>query len=208
MAEINISEIFYSIEGETSMVGKPSVFVRTAGCNLRCKWCDTVYARSKGQKRKLKWILDKVAQYKCSNIVLTGGEPLLQNNAIVLMEELVSKGYKVILETNGSKEITGIPEKVNIILDIKTPSSGEADEMDLLNIKKLKKKDELKFVIKDKHDFDWSCDVLDKYKTKAGEVLFSPVRGSISFERLAGWVMQEKPQSRIQSNLQRVFAIQ
>ncbi len=208
MKELNICEIFYSVEGETSLVGKPAVFIRLAGCNLNCKWCDTVYARKKGKKRKMTEILNNVIKYNCPIVVITGGEPLLQKESLNLMKELILKGYRVVLETNGSKEISSVSEKVKIVLDLKTPSSCETDKMDFLNIKRLKKTDELKFVVADKQDFDWSCAVLKEYKTKVKEILFSPVRGRLSFKRLASWVMQEMPGARIQTNIHKVFSLQ
>lgn len=206
MKELDISEIFYSVEGETSLVGKPAVFVRLAGCNLECRWCDT--ARRKGKKKKLSEVLAEVAEYTCPVVVITGGEPLLQKGSLNLMRELISRDYKVVLETNGSKEISQVPEKVKIILDIKTPSSGETEKMDFSNIKRLRKKDELKFVIADRRDFNWSCNVIREYRIKAEEVLFSPVRGRISFNRLAAWVMQGVPGVRVQPNIHKMFAIQ
>lgn len=206
MKDLNINEIFYSVEGETSLVGKPAVFVRLAGCNLKCRWCDTL--RKKGIKKNLSDVLDKVAEYNCPVVVITGGEPLLQKSALDLMRKLITRDYKVVLETNGSKEISPVPKEVKIILDIKTPSSGETEKMDFLNIKRLKKTDELKFVIADRQDFNWSCDIIREYRLKAEEVLFSPVRGRISFNRLAAWVMQGMPGGRVQLNIHKMFAIQ
>lgn len=208
MNELNIYKIFYSVEGETSLVGKPAVFVRLAGCNFKCSWCDTVSARRGGKKKKIQQILDEVAEYKCKSIVVTGGEPLMQKNSISLMKKMVDAGYDVILETNGSEEISCVPEKVKIILDIKTPSSGETEKMNFSNIAKLTKNDELKFVIANQNDFDWSRNILDKYKTKTKEILFSPVKGKVSFNRLADWVMRDMPQGRIQFNIQKVFSMQ
>jgi 7-carboxy-7-deazaguanine synthase len=208
MSSLNISEIFYSIQGETSMVGKPSVFIRLAGCNLECSWCDTLYSREKGKKKKIDWLLDRVAEYKCPNVVITGGEPMMQADVVKLIKKLTEKGYKVVLETNGSIDISGLPKEVKIVMDIKTPSSGEAEKMNFSNISKLNKSDEIKFVISNQQDFVWSCEVLKKHKTRASELLFSPVKGKVSFETISGWVKDTVPHARIQPNLQRMFSIQ
>jgi 7-carboxy-7-deazaguanine synthase len=206
MDEIEISEVFYSIQGETSLVGRPAVFVRLSGCNLNCLWCDTAYARGKGKKHKISRILSEVVKYKCPLVVITGGEPLLQMRVNELIGNLISRGHAVVLETNGSREISAVPEMVRIILDIKTPSSGESGSMDFSNIKKLKKKDEIKFVISDRKDFDWSLDILKEYGTDAGEILYSPVEPEM-FKELAKWVMADASAARVQANIHKVFSL-
>ncbi|MFH1414461.1 MAG: radical SAM protein [Elusimicrobiota bacterium] len=204
---IDISEIFYSVQGETSLAGRPAVFVRTAGCNLNCRWCDTVYSKEKKYDKAVDEIIDEVSAFGCPVVVLTGGEPLIQEESRELMEKLAGKGFYVVLETNGSVDIDKVPGEVKIILDVKTPSSGETGSIYSPNMKKLGKKDELKFVISDREDFDWSCGVLREYPSPAGEILFSPVKGKISFNQLADWVMDDAPGGRVQANLHKVFSM-
>lgn len=207
MSELEISEIFYSIQGETSLVGKPAVFIRLSNCNLNCRWCDTEYARGIGKKVRISRILSEIAKFRCPLVIITGGEPLLQTGIKNLMEELAVKNYQIVVETNGSEDISIIPPHVKIILDIKTPSSGETDRMDFTNIARLKETDELKFVIADRHDFDWSRNILNEYSTRTKEILFSPVKSRISLEELAEWVKTEIPTVRVQPNIHKVFAL-
>jgi len=207
MTELEVSEVFYSIQGETSMVGKPAVFIRFSGCNLNCSWCDTVYAREGGKKRKVSELLQEVKQYNCKLAVITGGEPLIQKNSVELMRGLVLKGFAVAVETNGSQDISVIPDGVKVIMDVKTPSSGESGKNDFSNIGKLKEKDEIKFVIKDRPDFDWSIEILQKNKCEAGEILFSPVTGKLSFNELAEWVKKDIPHARVQANIHKIYKI-
>ncbi len=205
MAELYLYEVFYSIQGETSFVGRPAVFVRLAGCNLKCKWCDTVYARNKKKKSKYSDIFTEIEKYSCSVVVITGGEPLVQKESLGFMNKLLVRGYDVFLETNGSVDISKVPGRVKVILDMKPPSSGEKDSMDFSNLKKLRKKDELKFVVADREDFEWSCRIVEKYKPRTDEVLFSPVTGRLSFQRLSKWVMADMPLGRVQTNLHKKY---
>lgn len=207
MAMIKLAEIFYSIQGETSSVGKPAVFIRLAGCNLKCSWCDTVYARQGGYDKNLAQILHVVKSYRCPLVIVTGGEPLIQKNTSLLLQKLVSGGFEVLLETNGSLTIKKLPEDVRVVLDIKTPSSGESGKMDLSNLKNLRSTDELKFVIANKNDFIWSRDMLKDRSVHIKEVLFSPLAGRIGFKRLAEWVMKEIPGARVQPNLHKKFSL-
>ncbi|MFW6172739.1 MAG: 7-carboxy-7-deazaguanine synthase QueE [Elusimicrobiota bacterium] len=206
MAGINISEVFYSIQGETSLVGKPCIFIRLAGCNLRCSWCDTEYAQSGGRQREVEQLIQEVKKFNCRVAVITGGEPLIQAGVYELMNRLIKEKFMVVLETNGSRDISRVPDKVKIILDIKTPSSGESDKMNLSNVEKLKKDGELKFVISDRNDFIWSKKILSQTDFK-GEVLISPVKDKISIETLCGWVKKELPDSRVQFNPHHVYKI-
>ncbi|MFC2061529.1 7-carboxy-7-deazaguanine synthase QueE [Elusimicrobiota bacterium] len=205
---LEIIEIFYSIQGETSSVGKPAVFVRLSGCNLNCSWCDTVYARSGGKKTGIDDIIYEIEKYKCPLVIITGGEPLLQSGAVDLIKTLSDKEYQVILETNGSVDISAVPDKVCIILDIKAPSSGETEKMILDNIGMLKDSDELKFVIKNREDFSWSLEILKKYDNSEHEILFSPVEGEMTFKELAQWVKEEMPAARVQTNIHKIFKIE
>ncbi len=205
--ELDICEIFYSIQGETSFVGRPAVFIRLAGCNLRCRWCDTVFARKSGKIKEISLILREICHYNCPLVVITGGEPLIQRNVYKLMKNLISEGYCVLFETNGSKDISSVPADVLIILDIKTPSSGETKKMNFSNMEKLKKIDEVKFVISDQNDFDWSLETLKKYPNDAAEILFSPAGGCISFEKLLEVVKKKIPSARVQANIHKIFEI-
>ncbi|MBN2406538.1 MAG: radical SAM protein [Elusimicrobia bacterium] len=207
MDELKLYDIFYSIQGETSLVGKPAVFVRLAGCNLNCSWCDTDYARRVRFSAGVPEVISRIEEFGCPLVVITGGEPLIQPAAVSLIEELLYRRYSLMIETNGSMDIAGLPQEVKIILDMKTPSSGETGKMDLRNLKMLRPKDELKFVISDMTDFFWSRDLVREHDPKAGEILFSPEENSISFEELGDLVKEYMPSARIQPNIHKIFAI-
>jgi 7-carboxy-7-deazaguanine synthase len=206
-ALIEVSEIFYSVEGETSLAGRPMVFVRLSGCNLECTWCDTVYSRGSGRHLTIESIIKKIRSYNCSLVCITGGEPMLQPGTPELAARLSGEGFSVLLETNGTVGVKGLDRRVKVIMDVKPPSSGESHSMVPENIKMLEEKDEIKFPVASRKDFDWSIGILRQFKPLAGEILFSPVRGRVSFERLAGWVKADFPQARIQSNLHKEFSI-
>ena len=156
---LNITEIFHSLQGEAREVGIPTVFVRLTGCPLRCNYCDTAYAFKGNNPLSIKHILDEVAQYKTQYVCVTGGEPMAQSNCLKLLDVLVSAGYKVSMETSGSIDITPVNSKVSIVMDIKTPSSTEEHQNRYENLPILEKKDQLKFVIASRSDFDWCTDL-------------------------------------------------
>ncbi len=206
---VKISEIFYSLQGETSMAGKPAVFVRFSGCNLQCSWCDTKYASEGGGKEySVDKLMQTVKKYGCPFVVVTGGEPLIQREGcILLLESLVREGFRVQLETNGSLDISGLNPRLSIIMDMKPPSSGESGRIKRKNLEALKEKDELKFVISSREDYEWALRILKEENISAGEFLFSPARDNLSFKELGGWIKESLPEARVQANLHRVFGI-
>lgn len=188
---MKINEIFYSIQGEGKWTGLPNIFIRTAGCNLRCKYCDTEYAYKEGNNKTIKEILDEITKYQCKKICLTGGEPLIQEDSIKLIKRLLKQNYSICLETNGSKDIKPLKKKKNLLisLDIKCPSSKMEKKMLFENIKFLENKDQLKFVIKDKKDYDYAKNILKKYSTKC-DIFFQPVWGTKP-EKIADWILKD-----------------
>ncbi len=197
---VKINEIFYSIQGESSNAGRPCVFVRLSGCDLRCVYCDTQYAYDEGQKMTLADIMEKVSSYNCNLIEITGGEPLLQKNVLPFMTRLCDAGYEVLLETGGHHDISGVDRRVRRIMDIKCPSSGESAKNRWENIDHLKQTDEVKFVIGGREDYQWALNVISKYKlNNICPVLFSPVYGKMNLRQLAEWILQDSlPNVRMQ----------
>jgi 7-carboxy-7-deazaguanine synthase len=199
----NISEIFYSIQGEGTRAGLPCVFVRFQRCKLRCRWCDTPYAlkfKGEGISLSAKEIIEKIEKFHCNLIQITGGEPLHQENTIPFMKELCNLKYSVMLETGGSEDISEIDKRVVKIMDLKCPGSKMLKFNNYENIKYLNKKDEIKFVIADKNDFDWAVDTVNKYRLteKVSAVLFSPVFQSLKPEKLAAWILKSNLPLRLQ----------
>ncbi len=201
---LNINEIFYSLQGEALEVGLPSVFIRLTGCPLRCSYCDTEYAFKGNNLIAINDIVAEVEKYNTKYVCVTGGEPLAQKNCSILLDILISKDYKVSLETSGSIDIDNVDDRVSIVMDIKTPSSGESKQNKYINIAKLQANDQLKFVIGSKSDFDWSVDILKKYPTKA-EKLFSPVFGDVEPDQLANWILEGQLRVRMQLQLHKLL---
>ena len=199
---IKINEIFYSIQGESSHAGRPCVFVRFSGCNLQCSYCDTGYAREEGKSFPLHQVLEKVVSYGCSLVEITGGEPLLQPEAPVLIEQLLDQGYEVLVETNGTRDIGEIDSRACRILDLKCPGSGQSESVRWENLKKLSPKDEVKFVILNRDDYEWAGSVVQEYGL-AGcvQVLFSPVCGKLSPSALSEWILEDRLPVRLQLQL-------
>lgn len=203
---IKINEIFYSIQGETTYAGLPTVFVRTTGCNLRCTYCDTTYSYFEGKFLESKDILEKIKSYKTKFVCITGGEPLLQKEILPLMQQLCDRGYHVSLETSGSKSIEFVDHRVKSILDVKTPDSGAADSFFMDNLKFANTLTEFKFVICSEKDFEWSeqfCrqhDLFEKYT-----VLYSPSHGKISERWLAEKILERNSVSRLQLQLHKII---
>jgi 7-carboxy-7-deazaguanine synthase len=202
--ELNINEIFYSLQGEAREVGLPTIFIRLTGCPLRCTYCDTEYAFKGNNLLSINDIIAKIKQYKTKLVCVTGGEPLAQINCHILLDRLVKENYQISLETSGSIDITEVNPSVSIVMDIKTPDSTEADKNRYENIEKLQVKDQLKFVIGSKPDFDWSVNILDKYPTQAG-VLFSPVFNLITPTQLADWILEQQLNVRLQLQLHKIL---
>ena len=188
---IKVNEIYYSIQGESTYAGLPCVFVRLTGCNLRCKYCDTQYAFNEGKNLTLMEIQEKVAQYDCNLIEITGGEPLLQSQVVDLAKIFVDQGKTVLVETNGTQDIDVLFDPMIRIMDIKCPGSAESDKTDWNNIERLRVNDNVKFVICHREDFDWAVSVVKNYNLlNRAVVLFSPAYGLLNPEILAGWMLK------------------
>jgi len=200
---ITVNEIFYSVQGESSYAGRPCVFVRLTACDLRCSWCDTPYAFHEGAKRPLSSVLDAVDEYGCGLVEVTGGEPLLQEDVYPLMQGLLARGKTVLLETGGHRNTTRVPDQVVTILDVKCPGSGEAEHMDWTNLDRLRAHDEVKFVVKDRADYDYARDVIARYNlsTRAAAIHLSPVHGVLDPRTLSEWVLADSLPVRVQLQL-------
>ncbi len=197
---LTVYEIYQSVQGESTHVGRPCVFVRLAACDLRCSWCDTPYAFTGGRKMSVDDVLADAAKFSARLIELTGGEPLLQKDAIVLMERLIAAGWEVLLETGGHLPIDDVPDDVVAIVDVKCPGSGEAGKMHWPNLEQLSPHDEVKFVIKDRADFDYAVDVIRRHDlpARAAAVLLSPVHGVLPPATLTEWLLESGVDARLQ----------
>ena len=201
---LNITEIFYSLQGEAKEVGIPTVFVRLTGCPLRCNYCDTAYAFKGNNPLSIQHILDEIAQYNTQYVCVTGGEPMAQSNCLKLLDALIDNDYKVSMETSGSIDIAPVNSKVSIVMDIKTPSSTEEHQNRYENLSILKNKDQLKFVIASRSDFDWCTEILENHEVES-EVLFSPVYESLKPVELANWILEKKLNVRLQVQLHKIL---
>lgn len=199
---INIIEIFRSVQGETSLSGLPTTFIRLAACNLRCTWCDTSYSFGRGNPTPMSQIIDQIEEFGCGYVCVTGGEPLLQKNVHSLMTALSDKEYKVSLETGGSLTIVDVDPRVKIILDIKCPGSGMHHKNEWNNLSLLKTQDEIKFVLLDRADYEWAINICHEYRLFESKfhVLFSPVHGKLNSRMLVEWILEDKINVRL--NLQ------
>ena len=197
---LTINEIFYSVQGESSYAGQPCVFVRLTACDLRCSWCDTEYAFYEGRKQALDDVFDAVASYDCPLVEVTGGEPLLQEDVYPLMQGLLDRGKKVLLETGGHRDTSRVPGEVVTILDVKCPGSGESGRNDWSNLERLRPHDEVKFVIKDRADYDWAREVLERHGLgqRAAAIHLSPVHGVLDPKTLSEWVLADRLPVRVQ----------
>jgi 7-carboxy-7-deazaguanine synthase len=204
---LRITEIFHSLQGETTTVGLPTVFVRLTGCPLRCGYCDTAYAFEGGEKMTIQDILDTVADYKTDYITVTGGEPLAQPQCIELLQQLCDLGYRVSLETSGAMPVKEVDPRVIKIVDLKTPGSGEVSRNLYENINYLQPEDEVKFVICNRQDYDWSCMQIDQLRLRdtGSEILFSPSQGELSPALLAQWILEDKLRVRMQLQTHKVI---
>lgn len=205
-AQLRISEIFYSLQGETSRVGLPTVFVRLTGCPLRCTYCDTAYAFSGGHTMTLQAILAEVDRYHARYVTVTGGEPLAQKNCLPLLRALCDAGYQVSLETGGALDVSGVDARVMKVVDIKTPASGEVEKNLWSNLAALHAHDEIKFVLCDEADYTWAKQVLHE-RDLAGKcpVLFSPAQGQLSPTELADWILRDNLPVRLQVQLHKLL---
>ncbi len=202
MAQCRITEIFYSLQGESRTVGLPTVFVRLTGCPLRCGYCDTEYAFYGGEKMEIDDIVAQVAAYKPRYVCVTGGEPLAQRNCLPLLAALCDLGVEVSLETSGAMDISEVDPRVVRVMDLKTPGSGEEKRNRYDNIALLEQNDQLKFVICSREDYDWACDKLSQYQLNDRcEVLFSPIHGELKPGDLADWIVEDNLPVRMQLQL-------
>lgn len=195
-----VSETFRSIQGEGKLTGVPSFFVRLSGCNLRCRWCDTPYAFHEGRKLSVDEVVAQVLAFDCPVVEITGGEPLLQADVVPLMERLLALGKTVMVETGGHRPIGGLPADVIRIMDVKCPGSGEADRNDPGNLALLTTRDQVKFVIADRADYEFARDLAmrERLAERCGAVLFSPVHGELPPRQLAEWILQDRLPVRLQ----------
>jgi len=199
---LKITEIFYSLQGESNTVGLPTVFIRLTGCPLRCSYCDTAYAFSGGEKQTIASIIDQVDGFNAKYITVTGGEPLAQPNSHELMKQLLDKGYIVSLETSGAIDVSLVDDRAVKVMDLKTPASDEMDKNLYQNIEYLSKKDQVKFVIADEKDYEWSKSIMQQYDlANRCEILFSPVMGDMSPRVLAENIINDNLPVRFQIQL-------
>ena len=197
---LTINEIYHSIQGESSWAGWPCVFVRLTFCDLRCSYCDTEYAFYEGKKQTLPEIIDAVKAFNCPLVEITGGEPLLQKNVLPLMATLADAGHTVLLETSGAHDISKVDSRVHRIMDLKTPGSGEVERNLFSNIEHLTQRDEVKFVIGSREDYEWSREKVSRYKLpeRCRAVLFSPIFGRIDPREIVDWILADNLRVRFQ----------
>ncbi len=200
---LTVNEIFHSVQGESSFAGRPCVFVRLTACDLRCSWCDTPYAFHEGSKQELDKVLDAVEKFDCPLVEVTGGEPLLQEDVYPLMQGLIDRGRTVLLETGGHRSTARVPHAVITILDVKCPGSGESAKNDWSNLERLRVHDEVKFVIKDRGDYEYARDVIARHQlvSRVAAIHVSPVHGVMHPRILSEWVLADKLPVRVQLQL-------
>lgn len=203
---MKICEIFSSIQGESSLVGIPMLFIRLSGCNLRCSYCDTTYAYQEGVEMSLSEIIEKVRASPLNYVEITGGEPLLQEEVFELINYVV-EFKSVVVETNGSVSIERVNRRAKIVMDVKTPGSGMSERNNLENLFLLKESDEVKFVITSRDDYEWSKDFLSKHKIKAGEILFSPAHRVLKPSKLAQWILDDALPVRLNLQIHKLISV-
>jgi 7-carboxy-7-deazaguanine synthase len=200
---LHINEIFYSIQGESTHAGRPCVFVRLTGCNLRCKWCDTEYAFYEGRQMPIADVAEVVRGYRCDLVEVTGGEPLLQEGVYPLIDSMLDSGHTVMIETSGAMDVSRLDPRVIKIMDLKCPGSGECDRNLWSNLEHLTSRDEIKFVVADRADYEWVRDTIGarKLERRAGALLLSPVFGKLDPASLAGWILEDRLPARMQMQM-------
>lgn len=199
---LRVTEIFHSIQGESTFAGQPCVFIRLTGCPLRCTWCDTEYSFYGGTTHTIDDVLDRTAQYGCGLVEVTGGEPLAQPAAIPLIARLCDRGYTVLIETSGAIDVTPVDPRARLILDVKCPGSGMTDRMHWPNLDRLTAKDEVKCVLASRADYEWAREILSQHRlTERCTVLFSPVFGALDPRQLAEWILADRVPVRFQLQL-------
>lgn len=204
--KLRLTEIFHSVQGESTRVGLPTVFVRLTGCPLRCSWCDTSYAFNGGETTSVDAVLERVASFGCDTVCVTGGEPLAQRGCLALLTALCDTGYSVSLETSGALDISEVDPRVVRIVDLKAPGSGELDKNRWANLQYLTRSDEIKLVLRDRADYEWARDMLTVHELAARcAVLMSPVAGELAPDQLAAWILQDHLPVRMQLQLHKVI---
>jgi 7-carboxy-7-deazaguanine synthase len=204
---LTVNEIFYSIQGESTRAGRPCVFVRLTACDLRCSWCDTAYAFYEGDKRTVDEVVAEVERYGCPLVEITGGEPLLQEDVYPLMDALLARGRTILLETGGHRSIGRVPRDVVRIVDVKCPGSGESDRNDWTNLEALTPRDEVKFVISDRADYEFALDVISRHDLagRCAAILFSPATGVLDPAALSEWMLADRTPGRLQLQLHKLI---
>src|SRR5262245_7451724 len=204
---LTVNEIFYSIQGESTRAGLPCVFVRLTACDLRCSWCDTEYAFHEGRSMSVDDVIAEVERYGCPLVEITGGEPLLQGDVYPLMDRLLEQGRTVLLETGGHRPVARVPAAVRKIVDVKCPGSGEADRNDWNNLAELGPHDEVKFVVKDRADYEFARDVIARHDLPScvAAVLLSPVHGVLDPKTLSEWILADHLPARLQLQLHKLI---
>lgn len=203
---LRITEIFHSLQGESVTVGLPTVFVRLTGCPLRCQYCDTAYAFHGGRVVSLDDILQAVQSFDCPQVCVTGGEPLAQPGCRVLLKELCDAGYQVSIETSGARDISGLDERVMVVMDLKTPGSGEVDKNLLENLNHLKSTDQIKFVLCSRQDYEWAVEMMQTHHlAMKTHILFSPSWKQLNPTDLANWIVQDRLPVRFQLQLHKIL---
>jgi 7-carboxy-7-deazaguanine synthase len=197
---LTVNEIFHSIQGESTFAGEPCVFVRLTACDLRCRWCDTPYAFHEGRKMSIDEVVTRIEAFGCDTVEVTGGEPLLQADVYPLMRRLLASGKTVLVETGGHRSIADVPDGVIRVMDIKCPGSGEAEKNDWNNLPRLTSRDQVKFVIASRDDYEYARSLVQRERLnhRCGAVLFSPVHGELSPRQLAEWVLGDRLPVRLQ----------
>lgn len=204
--QLRITEIFHSIQGESVTVGLPTVFIRLTGCPLRCQYCDTAYAFSGGEMKSIDDILEQAALYQCQHVCVTGGEPLAQPGCITLLNELCNAGYNVSLETSGARDLSQVDKRVMIVMDLKTPGSGESQKNLFPNLDFLKPNDQIKFVLCSRADYEWAIEIIKEHRlTERVQVLFSPSWNELNPTTLANWIIEDKLPVRFQLQLHKIL---
>lgn len=199
---MKVTEIFHSIQGESSFAGRPCVFVRLTACDLRCRWCDTEYAFFEGKNHELEDLVARVKSFDCPLVEITGGEPLLQKETPELCQRLLDEGLEVMMETGGHRDISVLPKAVKVIMDLKCPGSGESHQNRWENLDHLQPSGEIKFVIADREDYEWAKEVVQRKQLASRHaVLFSPVHDELAYDALAGWILEDKLTVRFQTQL-------
>jgi 7-carboxy-7-deazaguanine synthase len=203
---LRLTEIFYSLQGEASRAGLPTVFVRLTGCPLRCSWCDTTYSFTGGEPATVESVLAEVAKYPARQVCVTGGEPLAQKDCLALLTALCDAGYDVSMETSGALDISGVDPRVSRIMDLKAPDSGEAAKNRWENLAVLNARDEIKIVIASRDDYEWARDALREHRLDSlCPVLFSPAQGLIEARSLAEWILEDGLNVRFQLQMHKLL---